>query len=138
MVFIAELTNFVVDNLLSMAKKQKFNDRLKEARLKKGLSQAQLAEKVSAYVSNISRYERGEHKPTTETLTKLANALDVSTDFLMNGSIDDIAQDAISDKELLTQFKKVERLSNDKKAIFKEVIDALLIKSELQEKFAHV
>ena len=114
----------------------KFKDRLKAARTAKALSQVELAAKVGIHLTNISRYERGENKPTTEVLSKMADVLDVTTDYLMSGTIDDKASSAISDKELLSQFKQVEALPNEKRMIFKEVIDALLIKSELQIKFA--
>jgi hypothetical protein len=40
-------------------------------------------------------------------------------------------------KELLSQFQKVEKLPNDKKMIIKELIEAFLFKSELQQKLAH-
>jgi transcriptional regulator with XRE-family HTH domain len=113
-----------------------FKDRLKQARLKKGLSQSELCKLLGIHVTNISRYERGENKPTTEVLTKIANALDITTDFLMDGSIDDKAKDAISDKELLSLFQRLAVLSNEKKSIIKEVIDAFLIKADLQSKFA--
>jgi len=115
------------------AKKQSFQSRLKEARTKKGLSQAELAGMVGAYVSNISRYERGEHYPATEMLSKLAEALDVTTDFLMNGSIDDKANSAITDKELLSQFQRLEKLPQDKKNVIKEVIEAYLFKAAVQQ-----
>ena len=115
----------------------KFKDRLKATRVAKGLSQAELALKTSVHVTNISRYERGENKPTTEVLSKMADVLDVTTDYLMSGTIDEKASNAIADKELLTQFKKVEALPSDKKTIFKEVIDALLMRTELQLKFSH-
>jgi len=82
---------------------------------------------------NISRYERGEHKPNTEILTKLANVLDVTTDFLMSGTIDEAAQNVISDKELLTQFQDIAKLPNERKIIIKEVIDSFLFKSKIQQ-----
>ncbi len=44
--------------------------------------------------------------PTSEVLTKLANLLDVTADYMMGGSLVDNAQKTISDKELLSQFKK--------------------------------
>ncbi len=113
-----------------------FKERLKQARTKKGISQNQLAKEIGVHVTNISRYERGENRPTSDVLTKLANALDVTGDFLMDGSMDDKAQMAISDKELLSQFQKVSQLSNDRKMIVKELIDAFLIKTDLQQKFA--
>ena len=113
-----------------------FKDRLRQARLKKNLSQSKLCKLIGIHVTNISRYERGENKPTTEVLTKIANALDVTTDYLMDGSIDDKAKDAISDKELLSMFQRMVLLSNDKKTIMKEVIEAFLMKVDLQSKFA--
>lgn len=113
-----------------------FKDRLKEARQKKGLSQSALCKAIGIHVTNISRYERGENKPATEILQKIANALDVTTDYLMDGSVNDKALDNISDKELLSQFIRVEKLPNDKKAIIKELIEAFLLKSDLQQKLA--
>jgi len=114
-----------------------FKDRLKEARAKKGVSQSKLAKIIGVHVTNISRYERGENKPTSDVLTKLANALGTTTDFLMDGSLNDKAKNVISDKELLSQFQRVEKLSNEKKNIVKELLDAFLIKTDLQQQFAH-
>ena len=117
-------------------KMMEFKDRLKQARNTKGISQSKLADKVGVHVTNISRYERGENKPTSQVLTRLASALQVSTDFLMSGTTDDRAKAAISDEELLEQFRKVEMLSNDKKYLVKEFLDAFLMKAELQQKLA--
>jgi len=113
-----------------------FKDRLKQARTIKGLSQSKLADIVGVHVTNISRYERGENKPTSNVLSKLAEGLGVSADFLMSGSTNDVANASISDRELLEQFKKIEQLPNDKKELVKEFLDAFIIKSELQSKFA--
>ena len=111
-----------------------FKDRLKKSRIAKGFSQAKLSEIVDVHVTNISRYERGENNPTTEVLAKLANALDTTTDFLMNGSSDEIANDSISDKELLSLFKKVNSLSADKKKVIKELLEAFVFKADVQSK----
>ncbi|CAA0183402.1 DNA-binding protein [Tenacibaculum maritimum] len=92
-----------------------FKDRLKQGRTAKGFSQAESSKMVEIHVTNISRYERGENKPTTEILSKLANALDTTTDFLMSGSNDELANENISDKELLSLFKRINNLSEDKK-----------------------
>jgi transcriptional regulator with XRE-family HTH domain len=113
-----------------------FKDRFKQARTKKAISQSELAKIVGVHVTNISRYERGENKPTSEVLSKLADALDVSADYLMSGSTDDIATDAISDKELLSQFKKIATLSNEDKKVVKRFLDAFLFKNDIQKKLA--
>lgn len=113
-----------------------FKGRLKQARNAKGISQSNLAKSIGVHVTNISRYERGENKPTSQVLSRLADALAVSADYLMSGSTNDVANNTISDKELLEQFKKVEQLPQNKKVLIKEFLDAFLIKADLQKKFA--
>lgn len=113
-----------------------FKDRLKEERNRKKLSQNELANTVGVHVTNISRYERGENRPTTDVLKKLADALEVTTDYLMNGSPNDLAGESISDKELLSLFKRVNMLSNDKKKVVKEFLGAFVLQADLKEKLA--
>lgn len=79
------------------------------------------------------RYERNEVKPSVEVLNRLAQALDISPDYLLNGTLEDKANKIITDDELLSQFKKVEKLPNDKKKLIKEFLDAFLLKSSLQQ-----
>ena len=52
-------------------------ERLIEKRLKRGLSQAELAKKVGTKQSAISRFESGRYNPTLHFLHKVADALDV-------------------------------------------------------------
>ncbi len=51
--------------------------KLKELREQAGLTQAQLAERADVAQRTISHIEQGRNKPTFETITKLAEALDV-------------------------------------------------------------
>ena len=55
--------------------------RVKEARKKKHLSQADLAEAVEKSTSYISYMETGLKCMSLETLVDIANALDVSADY---------------------------------------------------------
>lgn len=111
--------------------------RLKEQRTKKGLSQQKLAELSNSHYSNIGRYERGDAKPSAEVINRIAQVLEVSPDYLINGTLEDKATNGISDQELLTQFKKIEKFPQDKKAIVKELIDAFILKTNLQQELAH-
>jgi transcriptional regulator with XRE-family HTH domain len=111
------------------------SERLKEARTKKGLSQSELAKKVKLHYTQIGRYENKGAQPSADILSKLADVLDVTTDFLMSGSQDDMAE-GISDKELMTQFKRIAKLPKERKAIVKELLDAFLLKNDLKEKLA--
>lgn len=111
-------------------------DRLKNARKEKNLSQQQLAKISNVHYSNIGRYERGDAKPSAEVLNRIAQALDASPDYLINGTLQDKAESAISDDELLSQFRKVEQLPDDKKRLVKEFLDAFLFKNQIKQQLA--
>ena len=57
--------------------------RIKECRLKKGMTQEQLAEWVELSPMHVSVIERGVKLPKLETLINIANVLDVSADVLL-------------------------------------------------------
>jgi hypothetical protein len=69
-------------------------------------------------------------------LNCIARALEVSPDFLMNGTIDDKAESSLSDNDLLNQFRRVEKLPEDKKRLVKEFLDAFLFKDNIQQQIA--
>ena len=53
------------------------------ARKMRGLSQGELAARAKLLPMTISHYETGERGPSLENLVKLADALNVSVDFLI-------------------------------------------------------
>jgi transcriptional regulator with XRE-family HTH domain len=66
-----------------------FQERLKTARDKlREWSQVELAAKAGMPPSSIAHFEAGARKPSFDTLRKLANALEVTTDYLL-GRTDD-------------------------------------------------
>ena len=68
---------------ISMATGKKLGENLRKLRLKKNLSQGDLATALSvdrAYISNI---ENGRMNPTLSTLEKIANALGISSSELL-------------------------------------------------------
>ena len=60
-----------------------FNENLKEARLKSGLSQKDLSENKGVAKSTYSLYESGKREPNVDTIKKIASALNVSADMLL-------------------------------------------------------
>lgn len=62
--------------------------RLKQLRNDMGWTQTQLGEKINVTKASISGYENDTRSPDKETLVKLANLFNVSTDYLLgNGSL---------------------------------------------------
>jgi len=60
-----------------------FKTRLKAAREMRGLSQSELAEKSGLQPSAISHFETGGRSPSFDNLKRLADALNVTTDYLL-------------------------------------------------------
>jgi transcriptional regulator with XRE-family HTH domain len=74
---------------MSTSESKKFPDRLRHARetLRK-LSQSELAERAGLQPSAISHFETGRRSPSFDNLKHLADALDVTTDYLL-GRVDE-------------------------------------------------
>ena len=66
---------------------ENFNENLKEARLKSGLSEKDLYENIGVAKSTYSLYESGKREPNVDTIKKIASVLNVSADMLLG--IDD-------------------------------------------------
>jgi len=113
-----------------------FGERLKELRETKGMSKTDLANKISLHYSQIGRYERNEANPSADMLKKLANELDVTTDYLMNGTTNDLADELINDKTLINQFKKIAQLSDENKKVVVSLIDAFIFKQETKQRLS--
>lgn len=62
-------------------------DIIAQLRTKKGMSQAELAEKVFVTRQAVSRWETGETQPNTETLKLLSRLFDVSINTLLGSPV---------------------------------------------------
>ena len=115
-----------------------FGNRLKELRIKSGLTQAQLADKLNISASTIGMYEQGRREPDNDTLTKLCIELNTSVDYLLgikeyknfnNLNIDKVISDFIEliEKQDNLTFNGQPMNKNSRKRI----ADALRIATEL-------
>ena len=59
------------------------NERLKECRKRKNVTQSEIARSLDIELRSYVRYEKGDRKPDIEMLYKLADFFDVSTDYLL-------------------------------------------------------
>ncbi len=65
-----------------------FSERLKKSRKEKGMTQSELAAEVGVERSSIGKYETAAIFPSADVLCRIAEALGVTTDYLL-GLIDD-------------------------------------------------
>ncbi len=61
----------------------KFNERLRELRENKNLTQAQLAKELLIDQRSLSFYEIGKYEPNLDTLKKISIFFNVSSDYLL-------------------------------------------------------
>lgn len=101
-------------------------DNLKRLRKDKGWTQGDLAKKTEIKLGHISKIERDETDPKLSTLYKLIEALDCSSDSLMETS------KTIS-PALKAAFERAENLPDDKKLTIIDLIDNYCIANSMKE-----
>lgn len=65
---------------------QRIGQRIQALRKQCGYTQEKLAEAANLSPPYLSHIERGTKKASLESLARLANALDISVDYLLNGT----------------------------------------------------
>lgn len=98
-----------------------FGERLKEARLKKKLTQEELAKQIGVAKSTLTGYEKGNREPDFFKIQKLTSILDVNADYLLG----------VEDTSLEKTIKKYELLNDEYKILIDNQINQLL---EIQQK----
>jgi len=99
-------------------------------RKRKAISQADLGKIVGTSGDIIGKYERDEVKPSIEVASKIADALDVSLDFLVGKTNVEI------DTKTLKRLQEMQKLNDPDKAHLFEIIDAFLRDRKTKKEYA--
>lgn len=97
-----------------------FGERITYQRKQLKWSQDELAKKIGTSAPIVGRYERDEIKPSIEVAAKLAAELDVTIDYLINGTA------LMLDKHNVKRLQEIEKLNEADKLHILTTIDALL------------
>ena len=97
-----------------------FPERLRTARELRELSQGALAGRAGLQPSAISHFESGTRKPSFDNLRRLADALQVSTDYLL-GRTNQISGAATSDQ----LHRDFDRMSQDDRDLAEKIFGLL-------------
>jgi transcriptional regulator with XRE-family HTH domain len=89
-------------------------------RKKKGLSQADLGKIIGTSGDVIGRYERGDITPSVEVVSKIADALEVSVDYLLGKTKMEL------DKQTLKRLEDIAKLPDENKNFVLNLIDMAL------------
>ncbi|MDH5525392.1 MAG: helix-turn-helix domain-containing protein [Desulfobulbaceae bacterium] len=108
-------------------------ERIRQLRQERHWTQAELAERLGIHQKQVSAYERGVNLPSTDILIKLAEAFDVTLDYLAFEAKGRPAKLNVQDRELLRRFEMVDTLSEKEKELAKEILDLVILKHRFQE-----
>lgn len=88
-----------------------FKDRLKEARLFRGLTQEQVATQIGVAKSTFTGYEKGNSEPNMLTISKIMNVLKTDANFLWQDEMHDLTyKDTATQEEFENIIKKYRSL----------------------------
>lgn len=107
-------------------------DRIRQLRTEAGLSQAELAERAGAGdARQISRYENGRITPSLDAIAHIAEALNISIDYLV---IDDIPRRPlhVDDHGLAERLAQLSELDEDDRGSLLSVLDAMITRKRLR------
>ena len=102
-----------------------FAERLKELRKQAHLTQVELSKRLGVGQSSYADWERGKKKPTQKNLVKLSQVLNVSIDYLVGNSDEEITNNELENIEILFR-KYSEDLTDAEKALFRQELIAFM------------
>lgn len=86
-----------------------FGDKLRALRLEHGLTQQELADKIELVKGSISAYEQSRKYPSVEVLIKLCQIFNVSADYLLGLSDDELLKKSYLTDEQVELVQKLIR-----------------------------
>jgi|ABPW01.1.fsa_nt_gi transcriptional regulator with XRE-family HTH domain len=98
-----------------------FGNKLSELRKLKNINREELGKLVGTSGAMIGKYERNEINPSVEIGKRIADALNVTLDYLVGTSAT-----AIKDKKLVHRIELVQKLEGDDQDRIIYVLDALI------------
>ena len=113
------------------------SQRIRFLRKKKGLNQGELAEKVGINPSHLSRLENGKYQPSVDALQKIAEALEVSVDFLLSDDDSGELEVKIENKSLSERLRLIDTLDEADQQALIQVIDSMLTKQRMKQLLAN-
>lgn len=107
-------------------------ERVKQLRKERRWSQDELAVKIGSDARQISRYENGRIKPSTDAIVKLAETFDVSIDYLLLDGTARRSLRPVDNGRLAERLKDIDDLTDEERASLLLILDAFLTKNKVK------
>lgn len=105
--------------------------RISELRKEKNWSQSDLAKAVEASRDIIGKYERGEHSPSIEMATKIAEAFGVSIDYQLGKE-----RFGKYDKDAIKRLEGIQSMDTDTRGKLFDIIDTYIRDAKTRQAYA--
>ncbi len=105
---------------------------LRQLRTDKGWSQAELAKRIGAHLTHVSRVETGKYIPSLDFVIAAARAFGVAVDVLVAEQPDGLQEVRLEDKELSERLRLLEELDERDREALMTVMDAVLTKQRMK------
>lgn len=107
-----------------------FGDNMMLLRKKKKLSQSALGKIIGTSGDVVGRYERGDIAPSIGVVAKIADALEVSVDYLIGKT------DMLLDRDAIDRLVRISRLNGENKKFILNMIDMALRDFNTKKEYA--
>ncbi|MFY0602214.1 MAG: helix-turn-helix transcriptional regulator [Cyclobacteriaceae bacterium] len=107
-----------------------FGDNMMLQRKKKGFSQAALGKIIGTSGDVIGRYERGDIKPSIDVVVKIADALEISIDYLMGKT------SLVLDKDTIKRLESISQLPQQNKDFILDMLDMALRDAKTKQSYS--
>ena len=98
-----------------------FGSRLKVVREEKGLKREDIAKQIGTSAAIIGRYERNERTPSVDIAKKIAEAMDVSLDYLVGDT-----SVLVKDKKMMYRLEVLQKVNPTYKDRILYMLDLML------------
>ena len=103
-----------------------FAKRLASLRKEKGLTQQEMADRLSIHVTQIKRYESGTNQPALDIFKRIVISLNIDSETLLFSK----EERSFEDKNLKMQFEAINKMQPKDQEVIQELIDGMILKYE--------
>lgn len=101
-------------------------------RKEKGWSQQELADRIGAHLTHVSRVETGKYAPSLDFVVNAAKTLEVTMDALLSERENALQDVRIEGKEVAERVRLLESLDKREREALITVIDSMLTKHKMR------
>ncbi len=98
---------------------------LKELRIRKNLSQEELAKEIGISASNLREIEYGSGNPTILTIERIAEGLNITTSVLVSSDMD--ARDVLIRESIFSNLSFIRKLPQERQTLIIRIFEQLVL-----------